>query len=106
MFAKTAIFILGLAAFANATPYPGTSHPFSVISPLTSVTAANLEVRHTGADIHARGCGMSKQCSEPASKAGPKPAPFVPKFTPTFVPKFKPSSGKRSFGVAEPAVPS
>jgi len=33
MFAKAAIFILGLAAFANATLYPGTSHPLSVISP-------------------------------------------------------------------------
>jgi len=33
MFAKAAIFILALAVFANASPYPGTSHPHSIISP-------------------------------------------------------------------------
>jgi len=33
MFAKTAVFVLALAAFVNAASYPGTPYPLSVISP-------------------------------------------------------------------------
>ena len=33
MFTKAAIFFLALAAFANAAPYPSTSHSLSIISP-------------------------------------------------------------------------
>jgi len=123
MFTKAAIFFLALAAFANAAPYPGTSHPCSIIHfsrsrrsqsllsvprqcqrqcprvgrshpplpyvirgisrvrvhpthfrsflPLTSVTAANPEVRHTGPNIHSRGSAFSKPKLRPIS---PKPS--------------------------------
>jgi len=51
MFAKTAIFLLALVVVASAAPQRFPHPTFDQFLLLMSVTAANLEVRHTGVDI-------------------------------------------------------